>query len=180
MEKIPTIYPRDESKRGHPVVEPVKPECAWVELGEGVATRKLDGMNVKVEGSQLYKRKKPKDRDYDRASYVECDRESPGDKYLWEAFDALDDLSRVPDGIYEAIGPKIQGNPEGCSTHQLIRVVPYSETLEIENPPRTFDEFRAYFEAHDIEGIVFHHEDGRLAKIKARDFQVGRGLVRQA
>jgi hypothetical protein len=170
MEKIPTMYERDESKRGHPVKPGVKPECAWVEAGEGIATTKLDGQNVKVEGGRLYKRQKPKDREYDRASYVPCDPTNPANRYLFEGFDP-----GLPDGIYEAIGPKIQGNPEQYPQHSFVMVVPPMGSLHIDNPPRTFEAFKSYFTEHDIEGIVFHHPDGRFAKIKARDFQVGRG-----
>ena len=177
MEKIPTLYPRDESKRGHPVMEPAKPECAWVEAGEGQATMKLDGTNVKGDNGKLFKRRKPKERDYDNASYVECSRLDQGDKYLWEAFDTLllDFDEKPPEGIYEAVGPKIQGNREKVDSHQLVLVVPPWVTLHLDKAPRTFAGLKEYFESHDIEGIVFHHPDGRFAKIKARDFQVGRG-----
>lgn len=56
MEKIPTMFERDETQRGRPVTPTVKPQCTWVAKGEGVATRKLDGMNVKIAGGVLYKR----------------------------------------------------------------------------------------------------------------------------
>ena len=68
MQKIPTLFVRDDSKPGHPVTDEWKPECLWVRDGEGVATVKFDGMNVKIDGGCLYKRQKPKDRDYDEAS----------------------------------------------------------------------------------------------------------------
>ncbi len=172
MQKVETMYPRDESKKGHPVMQPVKATSAWVEAGEGVATRKLDGMNVKIEGGQLLKRQKPKERDYDNAAYVPCKRENPNDCYMLQAFDALTDKA---DGIYEALGPKIQGNPEGYEEHTLVPVVPLNESLTLENVPRTFEGLRQYLENAPIEGIVFRHPDGRLAKIKKRDF----GLKRQ-
>src|SRR3990167_10461458 len=105
MHKIPTMFVRDESKQGHPVMDDWKPECLWVRDGEGVATVKLDGTNVKVSNGQLFKRQKPKERDYDDAAYVLCDRANPSDRWAWEAFDA----DRVGDGIYELVGPKIQG-----------------------------------------------------------------------
>ena len=61
MIKIPTMFIRDENKPGHPVTDQIKPECQWVLDGEGKATRKLDGMNVKIENGKLYKRQKPKE-----------------------------------------------------------------------------------------------------------------------
>lgn len=167
MEKIATMYTRDESKRGHPVQPGVKPECAWVEAGEGTATRKLDGTNVKIEGRVLYKRKKPKDRDYDNAAYVEVEPADPSSKWVWEAFEAL---GHKRDGIYEAVGPKIQGNPEAFEAHALVCVVPPDSSLHLADVPRDFEGLRAYLSEQNIEGIVFHHADGRLAKIKRRDF----------
>ena len=169
MQKIPTMYPRDEAKRGHPVMPGVKPECAWVEAGEGIPTRKLDGTNVKIEGGKLFKRQKPKNGEpYDEAAYVEARRDDPSDKYICEAFDALPGKL---DGIYEAVGPKIQDNPDGYKSHALVRVVPPDPSLtEKGDVPRTFDGLRSYLETEVIEGIVFHHQDGRFAKIKRRDF----------
>jgi hypothetical protein len=171
MIKIPTMFVRDESKPGHPVTDQIKPECQWVLDGEGQATRKLDGMNVKIENATLYKRQKPKERDYDNASYVQCDIGSPNDKYLFEAMSHTKNLS---DGIYEAIGPKIQGNPEHTAEHKLVRVVPCDEVLFISEAPRTYQELLTYFSLYDLEGIVFHHSDGRMAKIKKKDFGLKR------
>lgn len=178
MIKIPTMFVRDESKRGRPVLDQVKPECQWVLDGEGVATEKRDGTNVKIENGQLFKRQKPKERDYDMASYVPCDRANPSDKWAWEGFDALGHAgggmhSDVPpeDGIYELVGPEIQCNPDGFEEHTLIRVVPPVDTLTAKGPMgRTFDGLLVYLTVHPIEGLVFHHPDGRMAKIKRRDF----------
>lgn len=165
MRKIDTMYPRDESKRGHPVMPPVKPQCAWVEAGEGLATMKLDGTNVKIENGQLLKRQKPKDRDYDDAAYVAADRQA--DRWLFEGFDALQDKA---DGIYEALGPRIQGNTCGYPSHILVSVVPPQRSLMIGSVPRDFDALRSWLGEHEYEGVVFHHPDGRMAKIKRRDF----------
>lgn len=169
MQKIPTMYSRDESLRGHPVKAGVKPECAWVEAGEGLPTRKLDGVNVKIEGGKLYKRQKPKVGDYDEAAYVEARRDDPSDRYIWEGFDAL---PLKLDGIYEAVGPKIQANPDEFPSHMLIRVVPpdMSVLTLASQPTRTFEGLRAWLGLNAVEGIVFHHPDGRLAKIKRRDY----------
>jgi hypothetical protein len=171
MQKIPTMFERDEFVKGHPVKNVLKPECQWVADGEGTATHKMDGTNVKIEGGALYKRQKPKEGDYDKASYALCDRADPADKYMLEAFDALADKA---DGIYEAIGPKIQKNPEGFDHHALVRVVPFDSSLACGDVPRTFDGLREYLANEDMEGIVFHHPDGRFAKIKKRDFGLKR------
>ena len=62
MEKITTLYERDEAQRGRPVKPGLKSSCTWVEAGEGLATRKLDGTNVKVERGALWKRQKSQPR----------------------------------------------------------------------------------------------------------------------
>jgi len=36
--------------------------------------------------------------------------------------------------------------------------------------PRTFNELKEWFKDQDIEGIVWHHPDGRMIKLKKRDF----------
>ena len=171
MTKIPTMFVRDEAVKGHPVMNRIKPECQWVLDGEGVATLKLDGTNAKVEGGQLFKRQKPKDRDYDEASYVACDRNNPADRWHFEAFD-LCDGEIWPDGIYELVGPKIQNNPHRYPAHELVRVVPANDALVIDYVPRTFDGLKKYLADIPVEGVVFHHQDGRFAKIKRRDFGI--------
>ena len=170
MQKIPTIFCRDETRKGHPVTDQVKPECQWVLDGEGVATKKIDGTNIKIENGTLWKRQKPKDRDYDAASYVPCRRDDTSDRWAWEAFDALP--NPPGDGIYELVGPKVQGNPHQLAAHKLVRVVPPDESLAFQREAlRTFSEMRDTLSDNPhIEGIVFHHPDGRMAKIKRRDY----------
>jgi len=41
---------------------------------------------------------------------------------------------------------------------------------KLEDVPRTFEAIKAYLGQRDIEGIVWHHPDGRIVKIKKRDF----------
>jgi len=78
----------------------------------------------------------------------------------------------VDDGTYELCGPKVQKNPERYSCHVLVR---HGKEV-LEDAPRTFDALRAYLAGRDIEGIVWHHPDGRMVKIKGKDF----GLRRSA
>ncbi|GGH67162.1 hypothetical protein HNQ91_001716 [Filimonas zeae] len=35
---------------------------------------------------------------------------------------------------------------------------------------RTFEGIRTFLESFEGEGVVFHHPDGRMCKIKRRDF----------
>jgi hypothetical protein len=164
------MFERDESKRGRPVVDQIKPECQWVLDGEGIATAKLDGTNVRILGGQLLKRQKPKERDYDDASYVPCDRANPADRWAYEGFD---NRAVRGEGIYELLGPKVQGNPHGYRGHVLERVVPPGEmVMGLERGPAdlSFNGIREWLSHSPFEGIVYHHPDGRMAKIKRRDF----------
>jgi hypothetical protein len=97
--------------------------------------------------------------------------DGPEDQRHREAFDRGLVWS---DGTYELIGPKVQGNPEKKDRHVLV---PHSvELLALcDQPPTGFDELRDYLTGKDIEGVVWHHPDGRMAKIKLRDFGLKRG-----
>jgi hypothetical protein len=37
-----------------------------------------------------------------------------------------------------------------------------------------------YLREHDIKGIVWHHPDGRMAKIKGKDFGINRKRIKAA
>jgi len=175
MRKMPTLFVRDEARRGRPVTPAFKPECLCVGRGEGVATRKLDGMNVKVVAGVLYRRRKPAEGAYDEAANVPARRDDPADRYLFEAFDSA---PAWEDGVYEALGPKIQGNPEQYGRHTLVRVVPFEPWLVLEGVTRTFEGLGRFLVAHDVEGIVFHRDpadpDCDKAKVKKRDFGLRR------
>ena len=71
-------------------------------------------------------------------------------------------------GTYELIGPKVQGNPYNLVTHSLI----LHGAIEIPLSPLnlTFHGLLAWMEVNEHEGIVWHNPDGRMAKLKRRDF----------
>lgn len=95
--------------------------------------------------------------------------DGPDDGRHREAYESVG--GNLPDGTYELCGPKVQGNPEHYEKHTLIR-----HGCEIlADAPRSYDSLRAYFATKDIEGIVWHHEDGRMVKIKGKDFGLKRG-----
>jgi hypothetical protein len=110
--------------------------------------------------------------DYDEETgktvgWVPCDIGSE-DRWHMEAFEKQPGL---PDGTYELVGPKVQGIPEHWPRHQLV---PHG-SIVVDDVPRTFDGLREWFATNNtIEGIVFHHPDGRMAKIKLRDFGIKR------
>jgi len=182
MKKIPTMFERDWNGDRSRVVDQVHPGCEWVLAGEGVATRKIDGTCCLVRGGRLFKRQevkpgKPLPTDFEEADFDETTGkrigwcpvgDGPDDRWHREGWDPA-----LPDGTYELVGPKVQGNPEHEAKHRLV-----PHTVEalglLAQPPRDFDGLRNWLAGTDIEGLVFHHPDGRMAKIKLRDF----GLVR--
>lgn len=176
MKKIPTIFKRNPD-RMQEILNEQHPDCAWVFDGEGVATRKYDGTCCRIKDGKLWKRRelkkgKPRPEGFELADYDEVTGKTVGwvliddekaDRWHMEAFGD----GNWPDGTYELCGPKVQGNPEGFEEHVLV---PHSEATQYDNVPRTFDGLRDFLETMDIEGLVFHHPDGRMAKIKKRDF----------
>lgn len=184
MEKIPTVFERDD----HFGVKPqVRAGCEWVVAGEGAATEKLDGMNIRLtirSGTlvRIEKRRNPtraqKEKGIKDGWYVDTDERGPEDKWILEAARTTD-VSEWPDGEHscEALGPSIQGNTLGLERHVCV---PFNmEVPQFQLAHRTFDYFRESFRTleskyapgHLAEGIVFHHPDGRRAKLKRKDFR---------
>lgn len=181
MKKIPTIFDRDWNGDRSRVVNVPHKDCGWVFAGEGVATRKIDGTSCLVRDGKLYKRRelRPGDAappDFELATHDEETGkqvgwvpvgDGPEDRYHREAFE----IAHYLDGTYELVGPKVQGNPEGYKAHTLVA---HSSLDMDDQPPRDFDGLRAWLDGKDIEGIVWHHPDGRMGKIKLRDFGLKR------
>lgn len=186
MKKISTLYKKDQKDLSR-VINEVDPDNAWVFIDEGVrATRKFDGTACAIINGALYKRydvKKGKSvpreaipcQDPDPITghwphWVACDRFNPADKWHIEA---LDDFDGTPaDGTYELCGPKVQGNPERFNKHTIV--AHGIETLIASRDEWGFEFFRGYLEADDIEGIVFHHPDGRMCKLRKSDYGIKR------
>ena len=184
MRKIPTIFKRDWNTRL--VVNEVASCCEWVFACEGIATEKLDGTNVRltVRGGAAVRVEKRRNPTKTQKSmgiidpwYVDANADAPEDKWILQA--AINtSVGSWPDGEHscEALGPKIQGNPLGLIAH---RCVPFNlSPVRHPDVPRTFEGLREWLgtadslfsPGHAIEGIVFHHPDGRRAKIKRKDF----------
>ncbi len=185
MKKIPTLFVRDELDR-HYVTAKVTPGCEWVLAGEGVATRKYDGTCCMFDGSEWWARREAKDGGRWPEQFQALNRDSVTGKTVgwqpmrfssfakWhaEAVDGIDacDGAMQP-GTYELCGPKVNGNPEDLSVHIVIR----HALAEPVTWPRTasFAAAKALMlacAANGWEGVVWHHSDGRMAKLKARDF----------
>lgn len=181
MKKIPSLFQRNYD--GDRLVrDEVVPEAAWVIAGEGKATRKWDGTACMIRSGKLYKRYDAKQGKTLPAGWEPCEEAPdphtghwPGwvpvemgaeDRWYREAFTEFEGGPPDGDGTYELVGPKVQGNPEGFDRHRLI---PHGEYI-LADVPRDFVGIRAYLSREEIEGIVWHHPDGRMVKIKRRDF----------
>jgi hypothetical protein len=184
MRKIISLFQRNYD--GDRLVRnEVVPGAEWVLAGEGVATRKFDGTCCMVRDGKLFKRFEVKvggkaPANFEAANEVDENTgkqqgwvpvgDGPEDRWHREAFASYTETGTPPpDGTYELVGPKIQGNPEGFGGHSLIR----HGDSGIYGNPRTFLDIHDHLASYDIEGIVWHHPDGRMVKIKARDFNVG-------
>lgn len=185
MKKIPSIYLRDFKGNPSRVTRERNPECAWVFAGEGVATIKRDGTACMIRNAQLFKRYDAKKGKTPPAGFEACGEpdpitghnpgwlpvgDGPEDKWLREAFNTEPSLIYAS-GTWECCGPKIQGNPEGYDKHWLIK----HGVETIPKVPTEYDELAAWFASPfvgPLEGIVWHHPDGRMAKIRATDFGV--------
>jgi len=187
VKKIPTMFERDWEGDRSRVLDRVNPVCQWVFDGEGVATRKLDGACCRIRAGVLYKRRELREGDvpppnFETLSFDEETKKTvgwvpvgdgPEDRWFREAFYALETNVGSTEGTYELIGPKVNGNPEGARVHVLAK---HGLLLAgpLDNVPRSFEGLRAWFKDRDVEGVVFHHPDGRMAKIKKRDFGMKR------
>lgn len=181
MQKIISLFQRNY-ETDKLVRDEIVPGAEWVIAGEGIATRKYDGTCCLVRDGKLYKRydaKKGKQPALGFEPAQEPDPVSghwpgwlpvgdgPEDQWFREALKYFIDPAN---GTYELCGPKVQGNPEGLMLHTLLL---HSEA-EALDAPRDFEGIKNFLAPLDIEGIVWHHPDGRMVKIKKKDFGLKR------
>lgn len=182
MKKMKTLFKKDPNNLGR-VIDDLSE--SWI-TDEGVTAHiKRDGSSCMVKDGQLYKRYDakrnrktgvykipPKD------SIACCDPdEITGHWPHWVPVTDVDKwhneaLSMYPDGMidgtYELCGPKINGNNDRLNDHVLFR----------HDGGRLygFDDLTCFNSCLDDmkllnrEGIVFHHPDGRMCKIRRKDF----------
>jgi hypothetical protein len=92
----------------------------------------------------------------------------PEDRWHIEAWAGL--IAPPPDGTYELLGPRVNGNPDGLDVHCFRR---HGDVI-FGSLTRDFDGLKAWLSENDMEGLVFHTDDGRMAKIKSKDFGIRR------
>jgi len=189
MKKIVSLFSRnfDTEVNDRKVRDEVMPAAQWVADGEGVATRKWDGMAVLVKDGKVFKRYDAKSGRTPPADFVPAQpapdpvsKHWPGwvpatksdrpinESIAWAKENLF--LGEVPDGTYESVGPLI-GTRHGPNPENLTeqRLVVHGDD-KMPDAPRDYDGIMEYLRDKPIEGIVWHHPDGRMAKIKKKDF----------
>lgn len=182
MKKIKTLFVRVFDDKHKPTVtEAIEAGCEWVLNGEGKATRKYDGTCCLIKDGEIYKRYDfkpgrklpvgaiPCQEAADEFTghfphWVKCDPSNPADKWHIQAF-----VKRVnvEDGTYELVGEHFQSNIDGVVQSGDVLVRHGATVLDVE---RTFEGIKNYLRDNEIEGIVFHRENGEMCKIKRSDF----------
>lgn len=191
MKKMPCLFVRrftQDPRRPHKTIaaeigDQVTPGCEWVIAGEGRATRKWDGTACLIRNGRLFRRYDAKHGKPAPAGFEPCQEPDPvtGHWPGWvpvgeepESHWHLVAKSRSqdggewppPDGTYELVGPRVGGNERSIPEHLFIQ----HGAVWAHDCPRDFAGLREYLRAYDGEGVVFHHPDGRMAKIRRDDF----------
>lgn len=183
MKKIPTVFVRSEADRRF-VTPEINPGCEWVFADPvAVPTRKYDGTCVMLDsGGKWWARRevkagKPFPAEFQESEHDEVTGKSVGWEPMeqsgfarWHAEALASHPGGLDPGTYELAGPRINGNPEGYGVHQLVA---HATAQEIPGVPTGFADLAAFMSALPYEGIVWHHPDGRMAKLKRRDFPRG-------
>jgi hypothetical protein len=191
MRKIPTLYERNPDDRKHVIVGSVTPGCEWVIDGEGVPTRKWDGTCVMLDeaGGWWARREVKPDQEWPRVFRLESTdpvtRKTVGWVPMegssfakWHAQAVERQANEDPryatfigaPGTFELIGPKINKSPDGFESHTLIRHGMHPVDMDyLGGQPPTPEGLIEFCRAEGWEGIVWHHRDGRMAKLKVRD-----------
>src|ERR1700754_241058 len=184
MQKIPTLFRRDPENLKR-VLNEVNPGCEWVLAGEGVATRKFDGTCVRLDDDgRWFARREVRPGKAAPENFVAVMTDPTTGKTVgWEPVEqsgfarwhaaALSESGDTPaPGTYELCGPKVNRNPEGYESHVLVAHDTAPTAVELDYPI-TFEDARdavLALKAEGVEGIVWHHPDGRMAKLKGRGF----------
>lgn len=176
MMKIKTVFVIDRD--AHLAAADILPASTWV-LTEGTATVKFDGTASMIRDGHLFRRYDvragkaapdgaiPCETAPDKVTghwphWVPVNPDEPSDRWHIEAMTAGAPLE---DGTYELLGPKVQGNLYNLPRHILVRHGALATEVE-----RTRDGMIRWLNSHAHEGVVFHHPDGRMAKLRRKDF----------
>lgn len=183
MHKISTIF--DRNWEGDKTV--IDKLIVDFDFSNAIATEKIDGMNVRVTVRNHMPVRMEKRHNPDKTQkhlgivdpwYEDIDKYGPEDKWLRDALFNTD-FSSIPDGEWsgEAVGTNIQGNPLNLDKNMVVFFT-LDQCPVFENVPTSWSELKDWLPLQKskfgnncgIEGIVWHGKDGRMCKIKTKDF----------
>ncbi len=196
MRKMPCLFVREfHDRHSFTITEQVTPEAAWVLEPETTvvnpafpflvanppAYRKRDGTACLWYEGQLFKRYDAKAGKTPPPNAIPCQPEPDPATGHWPHWLLVGDEPEsrwhretaeiegpLPNGTYELCGPRLQGNPENLPRHTFIRHT--SEPILIPSASYTFEGLREVLRNAPGEGVVWHHPDGRMAKLRRDDF----------
>ncbi len=187
MKKIPSVFVRDFAGDPRFVLPQVTQGCEWVIAGEGVPTRKRDGTACMVDtDGKLWRRYDAKGGKQPPVGFMPAQDPDPTTHH-WPGWLPVGDGPQdrwyhdapwpTEPGTYELCGPKFQTNAERLTKHTFFRhgaeIFPvFPRVGELTGAPCevVYEAFKAAFHQLMMEGIVWHHPDGRMAKLKRSDF----------
>lgn len=200
MKKMKTLFVIDRNT--NLAINEVREECAWVLNGEGKATIKFDGTAAIFMNGKLYKRwdrklKKKFARMKNRlgnkfvakehmfkevpVGAIPCQAPDPvtfhqphwvlvDDKpeNIWFNEALKTNPVLVEGASYELVGEKVQNNVYDIKGHELWQ----HGSKEVEILDLTFEGLKKWLTENVGEGLVFHHPDGRMCKLRRKDFGI--------
>lgn len=184
MKKIPSIRPNDLNNTGKYNFSSFREDIRWVfeEFDDIFVTRKFDGTCCLLENGDLYKRYDAQEGRIPPADFRACQEPDPKtghwpgwiavDKNLKENAIYFEEALPQEDGTYELCGPKVNNNPEKFEHHTYVKHG--DETIR--HFELKLNWVLNFLRNSDIEGVVFHHPDGRMAKITQKNFGLKRKL----
>ena len=152
MKKLKTLFKKDPNDLGRVIAE-LDPENNWVFDKGVIPTRKFDGSACAIIDGELYKRYDVKKGKQVPQGAIPCQDPDPitGHWPHWVKCDVSNPADKYFLQAFEALENKKDGTYEFCG-------------------PKS----QGNAEHFDIEGIVFHHPDGRMCKIRKSDFGIRR------
>lgn len=185
MKKIPTLFLRD-TVNPLMVTRKISPVCEWVARDEGLAYRKWDGQPILLQDGLMYKRYTGDLKEYsgNPLAAISCGEDGDGtpiwwvlvtycngDRHILAAMETQRLWGKDNNGTYEIVGPNFCHNRESRDKDVLMKHVSHDI---FPRAPANFLELVEWIRKLDIEGLVWHHPDGRMAKIKKCDLGLSR------
>jgi hypothetical protein len=186
IKKMPALFVIN--RETHEATTELNTPAAWIFSEPSRPTYKKDGTSVTVaEDGTIYARRAVKRGKTAPAGFIPAETDSyTGSTFGLEPInqsgfakmfrEAAGDQKLAP-GTYELCGPKINGNPEGLTSHQLMphgsetaTDIPDMRTVPKEEAYETLKSVFAGYKERGIEGVVWWGENGKRTKLRVKDF----------